>query len=541
MNHAISPARHVRGKFLTVLLLPVLLCTAIPMRAAELARPNIIVILADDMGYSDIGCFGSEIHTPNIDRLAAGGIRFTQFYNCARCNPTRAALLTGRYPHEAGMGFATDDLGSPAYMGHLRRDCVTLAEVLHAAGYTTLMAGKWHIGDDRPNWPIDRGFEHFFGLLGGAGSYWEVLPGHNFRMALDDHLWDPAPGSDYYLTDALTDHAISMIEGVATQQRPFFLYLAYTAPHYPLHARPEDIAKYRGHHLEGWDALRAQRYSRLVQSGLIDEQLELSPRDRIVPAWDSLSTDEKDAWDLRMAVYAAMIDRMDQGIGRVIEAVRKLGQSDNTLVLFLSDNGGCHIEPNPKTGGSDPNIPPGPKGGFWGYGPPWANASNTPFRKFKQYIHEGGISTPLICWWPDGIAKPGSINRQPGHVIDIMPTLLEVAHAGYPQQFAGHAVAPMSGLSFVPVFAGSERPEPPFFAWEHTGHRGLRQGRWKIVADRDGPWELYDMETDRTELHDRSTELPERLRDMIAIYDQWAADVGVVPWSEIVRRRREAK
>jgi arylsulfatase A-like enzyme len=508
------------------------------------APPNIVVILADDMGYSDIGCFGSEIQTPAIDRLAAEGIRFTQFYNGARCNPTRASLLTGLHPARAGMAWITEDLGLPAYLGHLNRRCVTIAEVLRPAGYTTLMAGKWHLGHERGQWPVDRAFDRYFGLLQGAGSYWEVLPGGAFQMALDDQPWKPDAGDhDYYLTDAITDRAIDFLGGAARAAKPFFLYLAYTAPHWPLHAWPADIAKYRGKYRVGWDEARAARYRRQLELGIIDPKWALSPRDGSVPAWADVPEAERDLWDLRMAVYAAMVDRMDQGIGRVIDQLERLGQRDNTLVMFLSDNGGCHLDPSRDTAGSNPDTPPGPRGGYWGYGPPWANVSDTPFRKFKQFVHEGGIATPLICSWPRGIKAPGRINRQPGQVMDIMATVLEVTGATYPAARAGESITPLDGLSFASVLRGERRAELPAMFWEHNGNQAVRVGDWKLVAThsaRDG-WELYELAVDRTELHDRAADLPDRVGEMKAMYQRWSDEVGLVPNEEAKRRRSERK
>jgi arylsulfatase len=509
--------------------------------AAGHSRPDILVILADDMGFSDLGCYGSEIQTPTLDRLATNGLRLTQFYNCARCNPTRAALLTGRYPHQAGMGWGPK-LNLPGYLGHLSRESVTIAEVLRAAGYGTYLSGKWHLGDGRGEWPRDRGFDRFFGLVGGAGSYWEVLPAGEHKLALDDQPWKPDPqDKNYYFTDSVTDHAIEFVGHAARSEKPFFLYLAYTAPHWPLHARPDDIARYRGRYRDGWDKLRAARHARQIEMGIVDRSWSLPSRENGVPAWEKLTAAEQDAADLKMAVYAAMIDRMDQGIGRVIAKLRDAGRFDNTLIFFLSDNGGCSVDPRRDTAGSDPNVPPGPARGFWGYGPPWANASNTPFRKFKQAIHEGGIATPLICHWPRGITRAGRIDTQPGHVMDIMATVLDVSGASYPATFAGHAIKPKEGLSFAAVLRGERRPEHPYLFWEHTGNQGVRAGNWKLVATRNAQagWELYDLATDRTETRDRAAEFPEKVRDLGARYERWAREVGVIPFDEARKRRSE--
>lgn len=500
-------------------------------------RPNVILILADDMGYSDLGCFGSEISTPNIDRLAYEGIRFTQFYNAARCNPTRAALLTGRYPHQVGVGFS--NIGAPAYSGRINRRSVTIAEVLRDAGYATLMSGKWHLGDNRPNWPIDRGFEHFFGLIGGASSYWEVLPQHRFHLAIDDQLWQPPQGdNDFYLTDSITDHAISFLEKVASEKQPFFLYLPFTAPHWPLHAHSADIEKYRGTYLSGWDQLRRSRYRRMRELGVIPDDLALSPREEAVPAWSDINKADRKLWDLRMAVYAAMIDRMDYDIGRLMERLKSLGCDQNTLVLFLSDNGGCEVDPRRDTGGSDPSIPPGPRGGFWGYGRPWANASNTPFRKYKRFIYEGGISTPLLCWWPRRIVRPGRVDPQVGHVVDLMATVLEVTGAKYPETYGGHEIAAHEGLSLAPSFSNEPREVHDFLFWEHYGNRGVRAGDWKLVSGRNGPWELYNIAVDHTELNNQADAKPDIVDSLAHEYDRWAREVGVLPWS-LVRQLHE--
>jgi arylsulfatase A-like enzyme len=492
-------------------------------------RPNIIVILVDDMGYSDLGSYGSEIQTPNLDRMAAEGVRFTQFYNTARCCPTRAALLTGLYQHQAGIGYMVADRGYPAYQGRLNDQCVTIAEALQPAGYRTLMSGKWHVGDDRGHWPLDRGFERYWGLINGASSFWELDEG--LDMALDNESWTPE-GDDFYMTDATTDYAVQFIDETKSDDKPFFLYLAYTAPHYPLHAWPEDIEKYRGKYMEGWDALRETRLERMREMGIVDPAWALSPLDEKVPGqrikrdgtWEE--QENKEEWDLLMAVYAAMVDRMDQGVGRVIDKLEAMGIDDNTLVMFMSDNGACAFRNN-KT----PDIPPGPKGSFHGTGTPWAQASDTPFRRFKQWTHEGGISTPMIAWWPEGIAKPGRLNHTPGHVIDIMATCLDVAGVEYPAEYQGNAITLLEGTSLAPLLEGRESlAERPIY-WEHMGSRALRLGNWKLVMQREvKEWELYNMKTDRTELHDLIDMEPARANEMITMWKTWEQKVGAQPW-----------
>jgi arylsulfatase len=505
-------------------------------------RPNIVVILADDMGFSDLGCYGSEIGTPNIDRLAAGGIRFTQFYNNARCCPTRASLLTGLYAHQAGVGHMVQDLGSLAYLGDLSQRCVTIAELLHAAGYRTAMAGKWHVTPytaSKHNWPLQRGFDEFFGLIGSVRSYYDppTLVRNNQPIEA---------GKDFYLTDRITDHAVDCIAKFGKTKQPFFLYVAYTAPHWPLQALPEDIAKYRGKYRLGWDELRRRRHQRLIELGLVDRRWALTPRDEQAPAWAVVK--DKDWEERRMEVYAAMIDRMDQGIGRLMKQLADHGLEKNTLVLFLSDNGGCAEElaakwrgqmfperlrdGRPTKVGNDPAAMPGPDDVFQSYGLPWANASNTPFRLYKHWVHEGGIATPLIACWPATIRKPG-ITHQVGHVIDIMATCLDVAGIDYPETFKGRTLVPLEGKSLAPIIHGKDRVGHEALFWEHEGNRAVRQGKWKLVAREGCAWELYDLEADRTELHDLAAEHPDRAKEMARLYEQWAKKVGVVPWAEL--------
>ena len=485
-------------------------------------RPNIVLIMADDMGFSDIGCYGGEISTPNIDSLAAGGLRFTQFYNNAICVPTRASLLSGLYPQQVGVYG-----NSPRVM----QRCVTLAEVLREAGYRTLMTGKWHAQQI----PVERGFDRYFGLCDGCCNFFNPGPrrpgepepgrkkttyGYPRRWAVDDKVYQPyAPQDpDFYTTDAFTDYALKYLDQYRGEGKPFFLYVGYTAPHYPLHARPEDIARYRGKYMLGWDELRRRRYDRLIDAGLIDKRWAMSARDDIVPRWDDV--EDKDAWDLTMAVYAAMIDRMDRNIGRIGAKIKEMGVEDNTLVLFLSDNGGCAGKAN-----YTPDIPPGPVESYRSVDPPWANASNTPFRKYKVWDHEGGISTPLIAYWPNVIKQGGAITHQMGHIIDIMATFVDVAGAGYPSSYAGHDVLPMEGKSLLPVLQGNRREDPEAIFWQinkNSGARAVRTPEWKLVTPGPGkPWELYDMEADRTELNNRADKYPGKARELANQYEAW--------------------
>lgn len=509
-------------------------------------RPNIILIMADDMGYSDLGCFGSEIHTPNLDQLAEEGIRITRFYNSSRCCPTRASLLTGLYQHQAGIGNMVSDMGLPAYQGYLNKECVTMAEVLKTAGYQTYISGKWHVGEKEEHWPGKRGFDRSFGLINGASSYFDLRKyrpsGTEKTMALDDVQWYPSD-SGFYMTDAFTDYAIEFLqEHHRNYDNPFFLYLPYTAPHWPLHALPEDIAKYKGKYMIGWDSLRLQRYQRQQELGIVDASMPLSPRDPEVPAWDDIPEEEKDMWDQRMAVYAAMIDRMDQGIGRVLDQVKSMGEYNHTLVIFIADNGGCHERLKKNTGGSWGYIQfdgvTGTPNSFDAYERPWANASNTPFRMFKHWVHEGGISSPFIASYPM-LIEAGQLNRTPTHIIDLMATFVDLAQAQYPEEYNGHPIKPMQGVSLVPLFRGEDLERPNPLIWEHEGNRAIQKDNWKLVSKYpDNTWELYNMENDRSELNDLGDSLPARKDELIKLYEEWAQKVDVVDW-DIVKAGRK--
>jgi arylsulfatase A-like enzyme len=538
------------------------LALAAVARAAD--RPNIVLIMADDMGYSDIGCYGGEIHSPNLDQLAAGGVRFTQFYNTARCCSTRASLLTGLYPHQAGVGHMTEDRGLEGYQGDLNRRCVTIAEVLHGSGYRTYMTGKWHVtktefdkarsGQNRQNWPRQRGFDRFFGTISGGGSYFDPA-----TLTLDNTLI--APGDSFYYTDAIGEHAAQFIKE-SESGKPFFLYVAFTAPHWPLHAKPQDIAKYSGRYDKGWDVLREERHERQLQMGLLERRWPISPRAGGAPAWADVKN--KDWFARRMEVYAAQVDCLDQNVGRIVAALKDARQLDQTLILFLSDNGGCAEEigsqgpprnvsegPLPKPLGKDGlqfalkpsatrdgrpmregrSVIPGGDDTYLSYGLPWANASNTPFRFFKHFVHEGGISTPLIAHWPAGIQRRGVFEQQPGHLVDIMATCVDAAGAAYPADFHGEKIQPMEGRSLLPAFAGEPvHRDVPLF-WEHEGNRALRSGAWKLVAKGPaGKWELYDMENDRTELNNLAGEQPKKVEELAALWEAYAQRTHAIPW-----------
>jgi len=492
-------------------------------RSAKAQRPNIILIMNDDMGFSDLACYGSEIATPTLDRLAKGGVRFTQFYNCARCCPTRASLLTGLYPHQAGIGHMVGNLGYPSYQGYLSDRCVTIAEVLRQAGYRTYMSGKWHVGENRPHWPLDRGFDKYYGLISGASNYFELSSGR--KMARDN---TPISPQDFYITDAFSDNAAQFIGEYARHKSPFFLYVAYTAPHWPLHAPPEDIAKYRGKYRLGWDALRDKRHKRMIEMGIVDAKWAITPRDPRAPAWSDAQ--HKEWEDMRMAVYAAQIDRMDQGIAKIIARIKEVGAEDNTLVMFLADNGGCAENLR----GNDPKVMPGLKETYMSYGLPWANASNTPFRRYKHWVHEGGIATPFIAYWPT-VIKPEHITHQVGHVIDVMATCADVAGADYPKTYNGAEITPLEGKSLLPIFRGKTRAGHDVIFWEHEGNKAVRQGTWKLVSMHPRGWELYDLEADRTELNNLAEKLPRKVKELAALHDDWARRCGVMPWP--VRRK----
>lgn len=514
--------------------------------AADLkpSRPNIVLIMADDMGFSDLGCYGSEIPTPHLDALAAGGLRFTQFYNTARCSPTRAALLTGLHPHQAGLGrLAEEAVGNTAthpdgYLGYLNSRSVTIAEALRPVGYSTYLAGKWHLGQrDESKWPLKRGFDRFYGLLSGASSFFK--PSGNRSLTLDDQPLPPPTDPNYYTTDAFTDFAIRTVREHSSPS-PFFLYLAFTAPHWPLHARNEDIARFVGKYRAGWDVLRVERHARQKSLGLFPADAPLSPRDEGARAWDALTPAEQIALDYRMAVYAAQVHRMDWNIGRLVASLREQGKLENTLILFLSDNGGC-AEPYTDAGGqpaeriNDPAF-----SGNVSYGTGWANASNTPFRKFKSQLYEGGIATPLIVHWPAGLkTKPGSIDITPGYLTDIMSTALTVSGANYPSKHRDQPTVPLEGRSLVPRFDAAPPIDaaPRVFTWEQYGYKAVRVGDLKAVFaptgqyDRRGrgQWELYDLSRDRTETHDLAATHPAELQNLVAHWDAWAARAQVFP------------
>ena len=521
-------------------------------------RPNIIVIMVDDMGFSDIGCYGGEIETPNIDALASGGVRFSQFYNSGRCCPTRATLLTGLHPHQTGIGHMTNSPGKtrgyirpPAYQGYLNRRCVTIAEVLREAGYATLMTGKWHLGyNEMDRLPLQRGFQKYFGCISGATRYFHPEDPRGMTFG-NEKIESPESTTDrpFYTTDAFTDYAIRFInehQKESPQDKPFFQYLAYTAPHWPLQAHEEDIAKYRGKYKIGWDKLREQRLARQITSGLIPPDCKLSPRDESAPAWDSLSAEKQQEMDLKMAVYAAMIDRVDQNIGKLVKSLKSIGQYENTLIMFLSDNGGC-AEGGVLGRGEFFNVKKRNQQTNNSYGRAWANASNTPFRLYKHHAHEGGVATPFIMHWPRRI-KPGKDwLREPAQLIDIMPTVIEVAGTSYPETYADNRILSLDGISLMPSCQGRSlgRNRPIFI--EHENNAFVRDGDWKLVGRGVSPpgglqskkWELYNVKDDPSELNSLVAEYPDKVKVLSDQWEKWAERVGVFPKKKKSRKKKD--
>ncbi|MES2807394.1 MAG: arylsulfatase [Bacteroidota bacterium] len=534
-----------------------------PKTTPAAAKPNIIIIMADDLGYSDIGCYGGEVKTPNIDFLANNGIRFKQFYNTSRCCPTRASLLSGLYNHQAGIGKMTDAEDEPGYQGHLSDNAVTIAEVLKTAGYNTAMAGKWHVSNTsgRPTpkeqldwlnhhkeypefsplaqYPTNRGFDKYFGTIWGVVDFFDP-----FSLVSGTKPITSVP-KDYYQTDAISDTAVAYVNGYAKSKKPFFLYIAHNAPHWPLHAKPADIAKYKDTYKGGWDAIRQARYNRMVKMGLIDPKTtKLSPRWNDDLKWEN---NPDKAWDAEaMAVHAAMIDCMDQGIGRLLAALKKNGQLDNTLIVFLSDNG-ASAENAPAYGpGFDrPNetrdgrpvsyslkkdVMPGPETVYSSIGQRWANVANTPYRLWKAESYEGGLRTPMIAYWPKGItAKKGGYSNQVGHVMDFMATSVELAGAKYPTTYKGKAITPTTGISLVPSFSGKVVPGHEVIFNEHFQARYARSGDWKMVSGTDRNWHLYNLAEDRSETTDVKDQFPDKVKELDGLWQKWANSHQVLP------------
>ncbi len=517
-------------------------CGMVLTSRAIAARPNIIVILVDDMGFSDLGCYGSEIPTPNIDRLAAGGAKFTQFYNTARCCPTRAALLTGVYSHQAGVGHMVEDKGEAfrGYRGKLQDRCVTIAEVLRPAGYFTAMTGKWHLGQNQGLGPWQRGFQRGLNSIHG-GFYFDHMDGADkTALFLDGRALDvkgPELPQPWYSTDLWTEFGLRFIDEALAAKQPFFLYLAHNAPHFPLQAPPEDIANFRGKYKAGWDVLAKARHEKQLALGVVSRDWPAAPRPESVAAWDSLTEADRDHFDQLMAIYAAVVSRMDRAIGTLTDGLQKRGVLENTLILFMSDNGGNAeggVRGTKKGSGA-----PGSADSTVFSGESWAWMQNTPFRKFKHYNHEGGIATPLIAHWPAGIAARGEWRHEPAHLIDIMATCVAAGGAPYPKEHNGHAVLPMEGVSLLPAFAGQPTGRLSPIFWEHEGNAAVRDGDWKLVRlGAGGQWELYNLKTDRTEQKNLAAAQPDKVGDLTAKWQAWAARAFVEPRPGAGKRKR---
>jgi len=546
--------------------------SAVAGGAEAAARPNIILIMSDDMGISDIGCYGSEIDTPVLDGLAANGVRFTQFYNTARCCPTRASLMTGLYPHQAGVGHMMGDRGVDGYRGNLNKNCMTIAEVLKTAGYSAYMAGKWHVTKethpkddaDKFNWPCQRGFDRFYGTIHGAGSLWDpntLTRDNKYITPVNDPEYQPK--ETWFYTDAISDNAAKFIRE-HKGDNPFFVYVAYTAAHWPMHAPEKDIAKYKGKYDGGYEPIRKARHEKMKKLGIVEDHWKLSDQ-----AGDWAGVGNK-PWEARnMEVYAAMVDNMDQGIGTIVDELKRQNKLDNTLIFFLQDNGGC-AEGMGRGGkgkprADKPTLPPmgkdelqtgmiprktrdgypvrmgegvmaGPADTYIGYGRGWANVSNTPFREYKHWVHEGGISTPLIVHWPAGVKAKGELRHTPSHLIDIMATCVDVSGAAYPKTCKGRDIKPMEGVSLVPVF--NDKPiQREALYWEHERNCAIRKGKWKLVGKGvlgpEGPnvikWELYDIEADRSELNDLAQQQPDRVKELSDLFLKYCKRANVLP------------
>lgn len=513
----------------------------------NVARPNVVLILADDLGFSDLGCYGGEIRTPVLDELGRGGVRFSQFYNTARCSPSRASLLTGLHPHQTGIGVLTRPDRPEGYPGTLDARCATIAERLRAAGWRTWMSGKWHLSSEvqspDDSWPTRRGFERFFGTLAGCGSYFAPQTLTRGEQPAEDSHED----GDFYYTDAISDEAVGWIDhhGTSGDDAPFFLYLAYTAPHWPLHAPEAEIDAYSGAFDVGWDRLREGRLARLVAEGILPPDTALSERDPTQPAW---SDEPEKAWQARrMQVYAAQVEAMDRGIGRVLEALERAGVRDDTVVVFLSDNGGSAEElpigdrdrfaqkdtvlragtrdGRPVQVGNQPDVPPGAEDTYASYGVPWANLSNAPLRRYKRWVHEGGISSPLLVSWPNGRLADGAVVAAPFQLVDVLPTVLEITDVTAPDA--------VEGRSMLAALRGGRVASAPLF-WEHIGNAAVRDGRWKLVRDHPGAWELYDIDVDRAEAHDLAAGRPALASRLAQDWQHWADRVGVIAWDRML-------
>ncbi len=500
------------------------------------SKPNVVIVLLDDIGFTDFSCFGGVVPTPNIDRLASNGVRMSQMYNCARSCPTRASLLTGLYPQQAGVGLMTDDLSkrsSAAYQGYLNGNCVTLAEVMEGAGYLTAMAGKWHVCPNgmKDILPHSRGFRESICNIGGPSFF----PNDKVRLCINGQnvtAADPRLPREWYSTDLWTDWGIKYIDMAVREDKPLLLYMAYTAAHFPLQAPEGEIARFKGSFSRGWDVIRREIYERQTEWNVLGQPCELTPPSPLIPRWDDLSAAQKARSERAMEIYAAMIKKVDDNVGRLIDELKRRGIFDNTVIMVLSDNG-ANAEGESVFGTYEGENPGDVNSNVY-LGQAWAQACNTPFFLYKRHTHEGGISTGFIVSYPAGIPASlnGSIVHRPGHVIDIMPTLVELGGAKYPSARKGYAVTPMQGMDLMPVWLGGTpaRKQPLF--WEHEENVALRDGRWKLVKEvKDYHYQLYDMETDRTEMHDLSEREPEVMAEMMSKFRQMYKKAGSMPFN----------
>ena len=497
-------------------------------------KPNIILVMVDDLGYSDFGAYGSEIQTPTIDKLAAEGLRLREFYNNSICAPTRASLITGQYHHKAGVGYFNVNLGLPAYQGWLNKESLTFGEVLKQAGYRTYLSGKWHVGNDSLYWPNQRGFDRFYGFINGASNYYDISPYKEkappVELVEDNKQINLEPGK--YLTDEITNHAISYIN--ESKNAPFFLYLAFNAPHWPLQAPAEDIAKYKDRYAIGWDSLRKERLAKQIKLGIADPKQAIAAHDPEVVPWQSLTYDEQQFWQRKMEVYAAMVDHVDQSLARILAELKRLKVDDNTLIVLISDNGaqGGLIPTGRKRPRSSGPI--GSAGSYDYQEQNWAYVSNTPFRNYKATPYEGGISAPFIAWYPKKI-KAGSIEKGTAHLIDLAPTFYDLAGVKYPETFNGPKTNPLPGVSLTNLlFQGTALPADRPIFWERAGNRAVRKGKWKIVSIfPQNKWQLFDLETDRGETTDLATQNPDIVKELNADYEAWAKRTDVEPYEKL--------
>lgn len=480
--------------------------------------PNIILIMADDMGYSDLGCTGSEIQTPHLDALAKEGVLFTHFYNTSRCCPTRASLMTGLYQHQAGLGHMDADLGSPSYQGRMNQHCITMAQALQQVNYRNIMLGKWHLGHEPEHWPLGRGFDRMYGIPKGGGVYFYPCVGRDRQVYLNDQ--QVIPDSSWYSTDAFTDYAIQFAREAAEDQQPFFLYLAYIAPHFPLQAWPEDVEPYKNTYQKGYEAIRNLRFQKQQELGIVSNELSLSPLDG--EDWSKVDQEQE---ALKMSIYAAQVDRMDKNIGRLVSALKTQNIYENTVIIFLSDNGAASVNLN-----DTPDARLGSRDSWAAYGKSWANVSNTPYRLYKSMVHEGGIISPLIMHWPAGLNKKGLITHEPAHVNDLMPTILQLAGTSYPNTYQGKTLIPIQGHSILPLAQGERQQANKQIFWEHQGNKAVRKGPWKLVKRHRRDWELYNLQQDPTELHNLRTQQTDKTKELLSALQDWEKESGVLDW-----------